>query len=147
MAAPWGKSSAVSFVHVSTSASGTCISSDIPLYMCPGVWTRENHSQQLLALFCKRVRHAMPTTYPTAPCACALGVAHGGTVCGTMRGMCGADASCLAINYQSLCTRGNHRRQASRLQTIQQPLVYEPWDFGRGVQGSGCTFYGLGCGL
>ena len=25
-----------------------------------------------------------------------------GTVCGTMRSMCGADAGCLAINYQSL---------------------------------------------
>ena len=25
-----------------------------------------------------------------------------GTVCGTMRSMCGADANCLAINYQSL---------------------------------------------
>ena len=27
-----------------------------------------------------------------------------GTVCGTMRSMCGADAGCLAINYQSLST-------------------------------------------
>ena len=25
-----------------------------------------------------------------------------GTVCGTMRSMCGADAGCLTINYQSL---------------------------------------------
>ena len=25
-----------------------------------------------------------------------------GTVCGTMRSMCSADAECLAINYQSL---------------------------------------------
>ena len=25
------------------------------------------------------------------------------TVCGTIRSMCGADAGCLAINYQSLC--------------------------------------------
>jgi len=28
-----------------------------------------------------------------------------GTVCGTMRSMCGADASCLAINYQYLVGR------------------------------------------
>ena len=28
-----------------------------------------------------------------------------GTVCGTMRSMCGADAGCLAINYQSLLQR------------------------------------------
>jgi len=29
-----------------------------------------------------------------------------GTVCGTMRSMCGADAGCLAINYQSLYGAG-----------------------------------------
>jgi len=28
-----------------------------------------------------------------------------GTVCGTMRSMCGADVGCLAINYQYLCSR------------------------------------------
>ena len=46
-----------------------------------------------------------------------------GTVCGTMRSMCGADAGCLAINYQSpplvlpslfvagrgVCLKGKHR--------------------------------------
>ena len=30
-----------------------------------------------------------------------MGVA--GTVCGTMRSVCGAEAGCLAMNYQSLC--------------------------------------------
>ena len=29
-----------------------------------------------------------------------------GTVCGTLRKMCGADAGCLAINYQSVCRDG-----------------------------------------
>ena len=29
-----------------------------------------------------------------------------GTVCGTMRSMCGADAGCLAINFQSLSLQG-----------------------------------------
>ena len=29
-----------------------------------------------------------------------------GRVCGTMRSMCGADAGCLAIKYQSLCCAG-----------------------------------------
>ena len=28
-----------------------------------------------------------------------------GTVCGTMRSMCGADAGCSAMNFQSLCAR------------------------------------------
>jgi len=41
-----------------------------------------------------------------------------GTVCGTMRSMCGADAGCLAINYQSLYSRiskrGVLRRQNAR---------------------------------
>ena len=33
-----------------------------------------------------------------------------GTVCGTMRSMCGADAGCLAINYQSLVGVRAHSR-------------------------------------
>ena len=35
-----------------------------------------------------------------------------GTVCGTMRSMCGADAGCLAINYQSLS--GHHLKATIR---------------------------------
>ena len=34
-----------------------------------------------------------------------------GTVCGTMRSMCGADASCSAINYQSFCHRRRRRKR------------------------------------
>ena len=34
-----------------------------------------------------------------------------GTVCGTLRSMCGADAGCLAIDYQSLCA-GEGEKQA-----------------------------------
>ena len=37
---------------------------------------------------------------PSGKCSCERPTR--GTVCGTMRSMCGADASCLAINYQSL---------------------------------------------
>ena len=39
-----------------------------------------------------------------------------GTVCGTMRSMCGADAGCLAINYQSL-------KPTSSLPALQVPIL------------------------
>ena len=42
-----------------------------------------------------------------------------GTVCGTMRSMCGADAGCLAINYQSLC------RQKDVSEVLQIERVYK----------------------
>ena len=38
-----------------------------------------------------------------------------GTVCGTMRSMCGADAGCSATNYQSRCTlHGVHKQRQGR---------------------------------
>ena len=44
-----------------------------------------------------------------------------GTVCGTMRSMCGADAGCLAINYQSLRwgTNGRWRLEGGRLVGVE----------------------------
>ena len=42
-----------------------------------------------------------------------------GTVCGTMRGMCGADAGCLAINYQSLCA-------SAWVSEARQPEAWNP---------------------
>ena len=41
-----------------------------------------------------------------------------GTVCGTMRSMCGADAGCLAINYQSLGVGGDLGLTWSRVQGL-----------------------------
>jgi hypothetical protein len=37
---------------------------------------------------------------PSGKCSCERTTR--GTVCGTIRSMCGADSACLAINYQSL---------------------------------------------
>ena len=42
-----------------------------------------------------------------------------GTVCGTMRSMCGADAGCLAINYQSLSSG-----KTSPVSTVESPAHF-----------------------
>ena len=47
-----------------------------------------------------------------------------GTVCGTMRSMCGADAGCLAINYQSLFNHSETRHSRRPESTGRFPVNY-----------------------
>jgi len=56
-----------------------------------------------------------------------------GTVCGTMRSMCSADAGCLAINYQSLCRSG---RSAGSRRWLRGCARTRPWR---------CSMRGAGC--
>ena len=44
-----------------------------------------------------------------------------GTLCGTMRSMCGADAGCLAINCQSLSMRGPGLLEPTTTSTLWHP--------------------------
>ena len=99
--------------------------SDTRVYK-PEKRTRLGRNRELRTLLQARHQYRMLTSqhFPAGPCfslerkgrrwssnpsgKCSYELPTRGTVCGTMRSMCGADAGCLAINYQSLSLERKH---------------------------------------